>query len=85
MTLLLVRYPLETNHDGLWNSRSEAEIFLYLFRKIVVLDKRGHAMIEFMIIMVFILLAFYGFTFSFKEILAPALKRMTAVIRWPIP
>ena len=49
------------------------------------MDRRGQAMIEFLVIVVFIFLAFYGFTFSFKEILAPAFKRMTAVIRWPIP
>jgi hypothetical protein len=55
------------------------------FEKLVVLNSQGQAMIEFVIIVVFLMITILGLEFSFKEILAPAFKRMTAVIRWPIP
>jgi Flp pilus assembly pilin Flp len=62
------------------------EIQLFrLIQKGVLREERGQVMIEFLLITVFIVIVIYGFEFSFKEILAPAFKRMTAMIRWPIP
>jgi hypothetical protein len=55
------------------------------FEKLVLLNRQGQAMIEFVVIVVFFMIAILGFEFSFKEVLAPAFKRMTAIIRWPIP
>ena len=59
-------------------------------RRVVKMKKEknseaGEVMVEYLMILLLVVLVVSGFEFSFKEILAPAFKRITAIIRWPIP
>jgi len=46
---------------------------------------RGSVISEYLILLTFTIITLLGAFESFKEILAPAFKRMTAFVRWPIP
>jgi Flp pilus assembly pilin Flp len=58
---------------------------LLSFCKSILKEEKGQSMIEYLLLMFFTIAAIYGLEISFKEVLAPAFKRMTAIVRWPIP
>lgn len=49
------------------------------------MGNRGEAMIEYLIIAFFVSMILFGLDFTFREVMEPAYKRITAGIRWPIP